>query len=128
MSPKPQAPLFLALDARIAKQDAATRADRVQALIASLESQITGAVVVPVNAAAQAPMASASGLNPGKDAIGKLGIAWDGDKNGAFIGVCGSVDMDSNEPYRVYGSGDYINFLPIALPEPFHQEFLEALR
>lgn len=126
-------PLFSALESRLIKQDAATRADRVRAFMESLEAQITGAAVLPANAAA-APEAP-TGLDPkdpGAAAVGKLGIFWDSCEMLSevdVLGVCSVYDPTNKEfPYTVSNGADFRYFLPITLPAPYHQQFTEACK
>lgn len=137
---KPTDPLFQGLEARITKQDAATRADRVRTLMEALEAQITGAVVVPANAVAQSPATVASverapiGMDPkdpGAAAVGMLGIFWD-DRNGKrinAIGVCANTAGTSGGYIHRKDDGSvWEHFLPITLPAPYHQQFVEAFK
>lgn len=108
-------PLFSALESRFIKQDAATRANRVRTLMEALESQITGAAVLPANAAAQAP----ASIDLGKDAVGQRGIFWDGDA--FYCGYSGACIEFSDGRYQDSDGDWYDHFLSVesSIPEAF---------
>lgn len=106
-------PLFTALEARLEKQDKATRAARAQKLQKALEAQITGAVVLPANAA------SIPNIDPGRAAVGCRGIFWNG---GAFDrDFSGECTGFSDGRYLDNDGDKYDHFLSVEsiLPETF---------
>ena len=121
-------PLFLAVEARLAKRDTATRPDRVKAFVEALESQITGAVVLPGPKASAAAAAVEVGTqDPGEDAVGQFGIMYDA-VDITELGVVVQFERGA-DPYESKSSGFwYKHFLPITLPAPYHQIFMDACK